>query len=922
MKKTTIMLFKTLLSIMMVFAMVQIQPVKAELTNGEQTVLDLAEGNIIITPESVEVGNTSFNINENGYKIIQTNSSESTENTIEIAVYGVNHAIIPEITISNVNIDTFWGSALSIANATVSITFEGNNNLKSKSRGEAGIKPRNSNVTILGENTDTTYLGGFRGVDIENSSFNIEGGTINIAAYDISTTSIEMVGNSKLNINSGKVNVEDEIKIFQNREAIIELNIGKDTSPSDAIFTFNKIYNKNDGGIINFENGIVFEGNTGTVHGNTELTQDFTLEDTQTLTIPENSKLLVQDDVTFTNKGTIEGTGTITGDGPIHNFGAINDGVEIPKDLVIDPITITAQPATTTDVVYGTYTTLTVVAESIVPDNEGTLSYEWYLDGTAIPNANEASYDTPLDLNVGSYEYYCKVTKGEYSLDSDVATVNVSKSGTEFENGIQVVNQDITYGDIITVNVKPIPNGEPVSILSLDAPITNKMAIFKGAEQVSEAVNANAYGIYTMTIDSTLLGIGTFDLTAKYVGNDNMEDYEKDFVVKVVPKVYSISATTDGNGTVDVSAASATEGTEITLTASANEGYEFDRWKVATPSDLNLSDEASVTFQMPASDVEVKAIFVEVKQQPDPIKPTRPRPSKPNYKDETVSNGDVTVGGKFDGKVEINEPNKGSDGYQDALDKVNDKDTVVDEIEIKVPNHKGDVDIVIDVDDKYNGKDVTVIYGNGKETTETVSTVTDGKLSFVIGNMTGNIVVLVVDKYRELDLKAYADSLLPVYPNSRVTSLTLTDNGFKLSGYAFIKDMQMDYINQHKLVREIIFVNEDDEDISKAYRQHVTATNKGSFLTSNKNLNPSGKVDYSYATYDVEVNYNQIMDYKKNMTALAKGKYRIFVRVSDGKHAYLMPLKDLVLSNGSTLALPSNMELVDQEERAIRLVLE
>lgn len=63
------------------------------------------------------------------------------------------------------------------------------------------------------------------------------------------------------------------------------------------------------------------------------------------------------------------------------------------------------------------------------------------------------------------------------------------------------------------------------------------------------------------------------------------------------------------------------------------------------------------------------------------------------------------------------------------------------------------------------------------------------------------------------------------------------------------------------------------------------------------------------------------MDYTKNMTSMKPGSYRAYVRVSDGVNAYLFPLKDIVLNNGSTLILPKNVQLIDQVNRELRVVI-
>lgn len=80
---------------------------------------------------------------------------------------------------------------------------------------------------------------------------------------------------------------------------------------------------------------------------------------------------------------------------------------------------------------------------------------------------------------------------------------------------------------------------------------------------------------------------------------------------------YTIDATADSNGTAYASPVYAAENDTITLTAVPNGGYKLDSWEVTTPTDnkpaitADGSDANIATFSMPASDVAVKAVFVE-----------------------------------------------------------------------------------------------------------------------------------------------------------------------------------------------------------------------------------------------------------------------------------------------------------------------
>ena len=71
-------------------------------------------------------------------------------------------------------------------------------------------------------------------------------------------------------------------------------------------------------------------------------------------------------------------------------------------------------------------------------------------------------------------------------------------------------------------------------------------------------------------------------------------------------KKYSVTVTTDGNGTAMANPASAAKGDTVTLTATPNPGYVFDRWEVLSGGVTIGSDN---TFTMPGSAVKIKAHF-------------------------------------------------------------------------------------------------------------------------------------------------------------------------------------------------------------------------------------------------------------------------------------------------------------------------
>ena len=99
---------------------------------------------------------------------------------------------------------------------------------------------------------------------------------------------------------------------------------------------------------------------------------------------------------------------------------------------VIYPIiTITEQPAATTNVAHGSITGSLTVSASATED--AMLSYQWYSNttnsntgGTAITGATGSSFPIPTGLWVGTHYYFCAVSAYGSSVRSNVAVVNVS----------------------------------------------------------------------------------------------------------------------------------------------------------------------------------------------------------------------------------------------------------------------------------------------------------------------------------------------------------------------------------------------------------------------------------------------------------------------------------------------------------------
>ena len=85
------------------------------------------------------------------------------------------------------------------------------------------------------------------------------------------------------------------------------------------------------------------------------------------------------------------------------------------------------------------------------------------------------------------------------------------------------------------------------------------------------------------------------------------------------PVEYTVTVTTEGNGTASVSPDKAVAGAEITLSATPDKGYHLKEWEVMSGG-VTIKDDK---FLMPNDNVEVKAIF-EKDAPPAPTDPAKP----------------------------------------------------------------------------------------------------------------------------------------------------------------------------------------------------------------------------------------------------------------------------------------------------------
>ncbi|WP_436470728.1 hypothetical protein [Bifidobacterium pullorum] len=157
--------------------------------------------------------------------------------------------------------------------------------------------------------------------------------------------------------------------------------------------------------------GIVWDGPAGTVYGDVTLSEELTVNEGETLTIPEGSAL--------------DTNGKLTNDGIIVNTGGTLNGEPGGIGTIETIPTITKQPESQT-VAENATATFTVEATG------GNLSYQWQqstdgTDWTDISGANSDTYTTEAAPDMNGRQYRCKVSNNAGSVTSNAATLTVNQ---------------------------------------------------------------------------------------------------------------------------------------------------------------------------------------------------------------------------------------------------------------------------------------------------------------------------------------------------------------------------------------------------------------------------------------------------------------------------------------------------------------
>lgn len=219
-----------------------------------------------------------------------------------------------------------------------------------------------------------------------------------------------------------------------------------------------------------------------------------------------------------------------------------------------------------------------------------------------VKDAADSTYTATKPTMAGNYTVQATFPETDvYKEVKATADFTITKSATEFTNGIKAYNGDtetniFTYGDTITVKVMPnatgtssVTNGLQM-LSSFSAPTANQMALFVGEKQITEPVNA-ADGVYTMTYNTANkdLAIGSNTITAKYVGNSNMVDYSDTVTVTLNKKAITSAMvnTSDASASKEYDGTNGFEGVALTTLTDVESGDTVSAIANGTVTDVN-----------------------------------------------------------------------------------------------------------------------------------------------------------------------------------------------------------------------------------------------------------------------------------------------------------------------------------------------
>ena len=330
--------------------------------------------------------------------------------------------------------------------------------------------------------------------------------------------------------------------------------------------------------------GIVFNGTEGTVYGDVTLDKSLTINEGETLTVPDGSKLNCNNNLT--NNGTILASGgTVTG--------SLSGGTTPTTPSISD------QPQNK-EVTAGETATFTVEASA----GSETPTYQWQQktaasgsDWTDISQETSASYTiSSTTTSMSGNQYRCIVTSASgVSVISAAATLTVE---AYIPLTTYTISADVTPAGAGSVSGGgSYTEGTSVTLTATNNPGYRFVGWVEGEQTVSTDTT------YTFTANSDRSLTAQFDRISSG-GGDSDPTYSITLPSRVT------------GGELKLSRRYAEKGETVTITAIPDEGYELDTLTVTDSKgkeiDLPHKGGNEYTFKMPAGRVEIEVSFREI----------------------------------------------------------------------------------------------------------------------------------------------------------------------------------------------------------------------------------------------------------------------------------------------------------------------
>ena len=534
-------------------------------------------------PNTLWVGETQ--ITASGYWTTDTNGklTASDENNYNVYYDGSGTLTLKDATIQGRGIISvgepidygIYAASTSGQSVALTINLIGSNTVKGYCGIYVGASGGDSTLVIQSDTNGSlaTSGSGWNGIGLLSDSGNASL-TINKASVEASTEKAGYYGVSvksnagsptiSLTVSGGSLTAQGDSGLSGIRY-IFQANA---TTPSISLTVQNNALVKAMPGIDTAQsmaskptpqgNGIVFDGNSGTVYGDVTLDESLIIGEDETLTIPDGSSLTVPVGTTLTNNGTVttEEGGTLTG----------NITNAPPK------ITTESLDEGTVNAAYN---------QTLAADNNPT---SWSVTNGTLPDG--------LTLNSDG-----TITGTPSAVGSSTFTVTATNdSGSDSKKFTLTINPALVLVTSVTLNKSELSlyTGESETLTATVAPdnATNKNVTWKSDAEniatVDQSGNVKAVAPGTATITATAADGSGKSATCK---------------VTVIDKTYSITADTTAlnfgsayTGYAQPAAQTVTLTNTGNQTVTLNQPVSTDNFEVGTLSKTELAAGDTATF--------------------------------------------------------------------------------------------------------------------------------------------------------------------------------------------------------------------------------------------------------------------------------------------------------------------------------------